>query len=153
MFVSYCRFTGDALQILPDQGVKFVKAKPRGYTSTKIHFETQREEVGKHLLKPSRVEMIIASREGSHPCFRREIIREFLVIEAPVKFVPGENKYGAARFGEINSRYGEGNYNRVRQDSHRRTRVTAVANIYNRSFIAPEWGGGRSGHVHKFKFV
>ncbi|KAM3327482.1 hypothetical protein P3S68_033985 [Capsicum galapagoense] len=126
-----------------------------------------REEVGDLCFKPSRVEMIVAllwralirATEKKHGHLRRSLMgvpinmrpklkslpqieKSFgnLVIEAPVKFIPGE----------INSMELH-NFVRLIRDTVKETIVAcdktspddvvaAVANIYNEGFQAQEWG-------------
>ncbi|MCD9642431.1 hypothetical protein HAX54_029257 [Datura stramonium] len=126
-----------------------------------------REEVGNICFKPSRVEMIIAllwralirASEKKHGHLRRfllgvpinlrpklislpQVEKSFgnFVIEAPVKFVPGENNMELRDLVKLIHDTVKETIIACDKTSPEDV-VTAVANIYNRSFIAPEWGG------------
>ncbi|MCE5166754.1 hypothetical protein HAX54_025818 [Datura stramonium] len=126
-----------------------------------------REEVGNICFKPSRVEMIIAllwralirASEKKHGYLRRSLIgvpinmrpklislpqveKSFgnLVIDAPVKFVPGENNMELRDLVKLIRDTVKETIIACDKTSPEDV-VTAVANIYNGSFIGPEWGG------------
>ncbi|KAM3289298.1 vinorine synthase [Capsicum chacoense] len=126
-----------------------------------------REEVRDLCFKPSRVEMITAllwralirASEKKHGHLRRSLIgvpinlrhrlsslpqveKTFgnLVIEAPAKFVPGENNMELREFVKLI----RDAVTETITACDKRTPdevVAAVAAIYNGSFVAPEWGG------------
>ncbi|XP_015060649.1 acetyl-CoA-benzylalcohol acetyltransferase-like [Solanum pennellii] len=128
-----------------------------------------REKVGGDLckFKPSRVEMIMAllwravirASEKKHGYLRRSLmnipinLRTRLIslpqveksfgnlgVDAPIKFIPGENKMELHEFVTLI-------HNAVKETIHTCDKtspediVSAVSNIYNESFLAQDWGG------------
>ncbi|XP_060173755.1 acetyl-CoA-benzylalcohol acetyltransferase-like [Lycium barbarum] len=152
---------------LPQDNRKDTKLVAKRLYIDEDSISSLRKEVGDLCFKPSRVEMIIAllwralirASEKKHGHLRRSLIgvpinlrpklislpqveKSFgnLVIDAPVKFIPGENKMELHNFVTLIRDTVKETIIACDKTSTEDV-VSAVANIYNASFVAQEWGG------------